>query len=332
MEKLSYEVDPHNRLVIRGRDGKTELPRFRKVLDGRFKIDKNNRLTYHVKAPIPEEIKSPHQVKLKGEWSLDKNHNLVFTLDKWKRQTFGDQLTLRGQIIEVNKNSLLFALTTRDKENVHSIYALRLEGSWRADKNNRLAFRVRREPGEYDILTFYGIWKTGKNYQVIYQYRKEQLKRKLKKIHTLTFKGYWKIKDRARISYVIDRDIGSVFDFKTSLGIFRDNYIKYELGIGAKPVKRVVTFFGEWKIKKNSGLVFEVRQEDKKVQAIIFGAQARLARKNEISFKLRNELNREIGAELELSHRILKGDGRAFLRALKSRQEFTILAGAGWGW
>ena len=48
MQKIRYEIDPHNRLVRR-------LPRFRKVIDGKFKIDKKNTLIYHVKAPVPRD-------------------------------------------------------------------------------------------------------------------------------------------------------------------------------------------------------------------------------------------------------------------------------------
>jgi hypothetical protein len=336
MEKVRYEVDPHNRLVIKKTGRKTRLPRFRRVLDGRFKVARDNTLTYHIKAPIPDDIRAPHQVKLRGKWSLTKNHDLRLTLDKWRRQTFGDQLTLQGDIIDVNKNSLLFALTTRTKDGAQSIYALKLQGSWQADRNNRLTFRVKKGKGEYDILAFDGAWEIGKNYQVVYKYEKTQLITKQKKIHTLIFKGHWDIKDKARISYVIDRNTNSVFNFKTSLGIFKDNYIKYELGIGLsrkpKPVKRTITLFGAWKIKKTLGLIFEVEYENKRVHAIVFGAKAKLTDKDTVLFNLKNNLNREIGAELELSHKILKGDGQAFLRLLKSKRESAILVGAGWGW
>ncbi len=337
MEKVRYEVDPHNRLVIKKTGKKAKLPRFRRVLDGRFKVAKDNTLTYHIKAPVPEDIKAPYQVKLRGKWSLTKNHDLRLTLDKWRRQTFGDQLTLQGDIIDVKKNSLLFALTTRTKDGAQSIYALKLQGSWQADKNNRLTFRVKKGKGEYDILAFDGAWEIGKNYQVVYKYEKTQLITKQKKIHTLIFKGHWDIKDKARISYVIDRNTNSVFNFKTSLGIFKDDYIKYELGIGLsrepKSIKRTITLFGTWKIKKNVGLIFEVEYENKKIHTIVFGAKAKLTAKDTILFKLRNNLNRKIGAELKLSHKILKGDGQAFLRLLKSRREFAVLAGAGWwGW
>ena len=336
MQKLRYEIDPHNRLIVSEAGRKAPLSRFRKVLDGRFKVDKNNILSYHIKAPVPRDVNIPHQVKLKGKWSLTGNHDLRLTLDKWGRQTFGDRLTLQGDIIDVNKNSILFAVTTWTKEGIQSTYALKFQGSWQADKNNRLTFRARKEEGKHDILTLSGIWKINKNHQIIYQYEKAQLIRKLKKIHTLTFKGYWDIRDKTRISYIIDRNTKSVFNFRTGLGLFRDDYIKYEVGIGlsqrAKLVKQRITLFGKWKIKKNTGLIFEVEYEDRKVHAIVFGAEARLTDKDTVLFRLRNDLNKDISASLKLSHKILKGEGEVFIRGLKSKRESAIFAGSARRW
>lgn len=332
MEKLKYEFDPHNRLTVK----KSSLRGIRKVLDGQFKISGHNTLTYHVKSPVPYDIKAPHQVKLRGTWSLTEDHQLRLTLDKWRRYTFGDQLTLQGEILDVQKNSLLFAITTRTKDDMPSAYILELSGSWQADEHNRLTFRANKERGASDPLTFEGAWQIDENYQIIYSYQKEQLTRKSKETHTLVFKGRWDIKDKARLSFVLDADSDSRFDFNTTLGIFKDNYIKYELGIGLsrkkQPVKRTITLFGKWKIKKTIGLVFEVEQEEGKIQTIVFGAEAKLTDKDTVSFNLRNRLNKEIGAELELSHDIFDGDGQAFLRLLKSKQESAILAGVGWRW
>jgi hypothetical protein len=335
-ERVHYEIDPHNRLVISQTDKKTKLPRFRQVLTGRFKTDKNNSLGYLIKAPVPRELGIPHQVRLRGQWALTKDHNLQFTLNKWGRQTLGDKLTLQGTILDVHKNSLLFAVTTRTKKDTQSIYILKLQGMWQADKNNRLIFRIKRGKGRYDNLIFTGAWEINKHHQIIYRYQKQELLTKQKRIHTLTFKGYWDIKDKTRISYVLDRTTDSSFTFKTSLGIFKADYIKYEVGIGVfgkqKPVKRTVTLFGKWKIKKGIGLTFEVEYENKKLHAIVFGAKAKLTSKDRISFRLRNELNKDIGGELKLSHKILKGDGQAFLRFLKSKEETAILIGAGFRW
>ncbi|MDD4953931.1 MAG: hypothetical protein PHG40_03380 [Candidatus Omnitrophica bacterium] len=326
MQKIKYDFDPHNRLVA----ASDALLGVRKVIDGQFKIDAKNNLVYHLKSPLPEGPKAPHQIKLKGEWSLTKDHQLCLALDKWRRQTFGDQVTIQGQILEARENSLLFAVTTRTKDGKSSLYTLELAGSWQADERNRLTFKVDKGGDDFDALTFEGAWQIDKNYQIIYEYRSK------KGIHTLAFKGFWDIKDRTRLSYAIEGDTDSIFDFKTSAGIFRDGYIKYELGIGLarkkRPVRRVITFFGKWKLKKGAGLVFEVEQEEGRPQAIVFGAEAKLTGKGSVSFNLRNSLNKKIGAELELSRDIFKEDGQAFLRLLKSEQERAIVAGAGWRW
>ena len=336
MAKIRYEVDPHNRLVLDESGGKSELRKFRKVIDGRFKINGKNELSYHIKSPAADES-IPHQLKLRGKWSLTDNHDLQLTLDKQGRETFGDKVTLHGRILDVKANSLLFAITTKTKDNIRSTYVLNLGGSWKADRNNRLSFHIKREMGEHDILTFNGTWEINRNHRIVYRYEKAKFVRKKKKTHTLTFKGHWDIKKRLRLSYLLEGRTDSVFEFRTSAGIFKKGYIKYTLGIGlanrVNPVRRIVTLYGSWKLKRNVGLLFEVKYENKKLHAIVFGAEARLTSRDTISFRLKNDIgNKNIGATLKLSHRILKGDGQAFLRLLKSKREFAIYAGAGWRW
>lgn len=335
-ERVRYEIDPHNRLVVAETGKKTGVHRFRQVLTGYFKTDKNNSLSYHVKAPTPQGARIPHQVKLSGKWSLTDDHNLQLTLNKWGRQTLGNKLTLQGRVLDIRKNSLLFSLTTKTKENVQSTYILNLAGAWQADKHNRLTFRVKRSRGIHDILTFKGAWEINKQHQIIYKYKKALLIRKQKQVSALVFKGYWDIKDKVRLYYVIDKRSDSVFAFKTGLGIFKDKYIKYKVVIGVldkgKPRTRIITLYGTWKIKKGRGLTFGIEYENKKIHAIVFGAYAKLTPKDKISFKLRNERNKEIGGELELSHKILKGDGEAFLRFLKSKDETAVIVGAGFRW
>ena len=336
MKKVRYEIDPHNRLIIRCSDKKTSLPLFRKVLDGYYKIDKNNKLIYHVKEPLTRDKDTPRQIKLKGKWSLTKNHDLKLTLDNWKRQTYGDQVILKGDIIDVDKNSFSFAVTTRTKENVMSTHMLKLQGSWQADSNNRLTFRAKKQKSHPDTLVLDGVWELSKNHQIIYTYEKKHLLRTKKKLHTLTFKGSWDILDKTRISYVIDRNTNSTFNFRTSLGIFKGNYIKYELGIGlsyrAKPIKRKVALFGKWKIKKNIGLVFEVEYEKGEVYAVVFAVNAKLTDKDTLLVRLKNMIGKDVGVELKLSHKILNGNGTMFFRALKSKRESAIFAGAAKGW
>lgn len=337
MQKARYEVDPHNRLVVAGSGERSDLPRFRKVLDGQFKIDKDNNLSYHVKSPLSEEEDIPHQIKLKGEWSLTDDHNLRLALDKWGRSTFGDQLTLQGDIVDVNENSLLFAVTATTKDNTRSTYCLNLGGSWKADKANRLSFHVRKESGRTDILTFNAAWDINKNRQIVYQYERSSGPRKKPRTHTIIFKGYWDIKERFRISYVLSASSDSAFDFGTSAGVFKEGYIKYEVGLGLagrpRPETRTITLTGKWNLKKDVGLAFEIKYETRKTRAIVFGADLRLTGKDTVSVRLRKGAgSKDLGVSLELSRGIFDGEGEVFLNALASGAESAVYAGAAWRW
>lgn len=329
MQKVRYEIDPYNRLV--------GLTKFRKVLDGKFKTDENNNLTYHIKSPLSGVDNIPNQIKLSGKWSLTDNHELRLTLDKSARKTFGDQITLQGQILDVDESSLLFSVTTTTKENIRSTYVLNIGGSWKADKNNRLTFHIRKEGGKYDILTFTGIWEINKNNQLIYQYEKAELIRKKKQAHTLVFKGYWDIKDRARIAYVLSKDTDSVFIFDINAAVFKEKYIQYETGIRltdrGRKEPRTIKIYGSWSLKKDTGLVFEIEYENGEMKAIVFGADARLTDEDTVLLKLKNDPeNKDMGISLELSRKIFKGDGEAFLKALASKREAAVYAGAAWRW
>ncbi len=82
MQKARYEVDPYNRLVINEDGAGSGLQKFRRVLDGQFKVGEDNHLSYHIKTPLSEDEKIPHQVKLLGDWSLTDNHELRLALNK----------------------------------------------------------------------------------------------------------------------------------------------------------------------------------------------------------------------------------------------------------
>ena len=335
MQKIRYELDPYNRLILKKTGKKSSLLKFRKVLDGRFKLSKNNELTYHVKSPLYE--KTPHQVKLRGKWSLDNNHNLCLTLDKKGRETLGDQITLQGEILDVKKDSFLFAVTTRTKEYKQSFYALDLKGRWTADKFNRLSFHAKKEKGMHDILTLKGAWEINKNHNIVYKYRKAKLTKVKQKTHTLTFKGFWDIKKRMRLHYALSGGTDSVFSFETGAGIFKERYIKYELGVGLsskkEPIKRTVILYGKWKPTKKSELIFQVKYENKKIHDIVFKAEVEVTDRDKIIFKLKNDIgNKDINATLKLSRKILKGSGEVFMQFLKSPRELAFYAGSAWKW
>ena len=212
-----------------------------------------------------------------------------------------------------------------------------LQGSWQADKQNRLTFRLNSTRTNPDILTFAGAWEVGENYEFIYRYQKEGLVRGERTTQTLLFKGHWDIYNKARLAYVLNASTGSLFDFKTSVGVFKDKYIKYEVGIGvgrkrSAALKRVITLFGSWKMEPSSGLVFEVEKSGRAVDSIALSAQAKLSKKDTIIFTLKNNLNRTLGAELGLSRDIIQGDGQAFIKLLASKGEQGVFVGMGRRW
>jgi hypothetical protein len=300
-------------------------------------VDGLNNLFYQVKAPVAAGENIPHQIKLRGEWSLTDRHKLKFTLDKWGRQTLGDQLTLEGEITAADENSLLFAVTTTSKNNVKTIYALELSGVWKADESNRLSFRVRRNAGKDNALTFNGAWELGRNNKLVYRYLSSDLITKKRRVHAIEFNGYWDIKNKYRISYLLGADTESAFDFKAGAGIYGPGYIKYELGIGlsgrVRPVKRTIALFGRWFVKEDTGIIFEMKYADKKTRAIVFGADAKLTGKDTVALRLRSGTDDSaLGVTLELSRKIFKSEGEAFLEALASKRELAIYAGAAWRW
>lgn len=298
LRKVRYEVDPYNRLVIRETGRKSRVQRFRKVLDGKFKIGPKNSLIYHVKAPDRQGPDAPHQVKLRGDWSLTKDHNLQLTLDNRYRQTLGDELTLQGEIAHAEAHSLLFAVTTRNKDSI-STNILKLEGSWQADKRNQVTFRVKKEAAKYDTLTFEGVWELDKKHNIIYSYQK----RRGKGGSTLTFKGRWDIKGPYSLSYSLSDDSG--FELRADAGRLRRDSIKYEIGVGLRPVKRTVVLYGKWTVRRKTGAV---------------------------TFGLKHGLGKGLDMDLVFSRDIWGPDGQAFLKLLKSEKEAAITAGIGRRW
>jgi len=337
MATVKYEVDPYNRLILEKTGKGSELRYFRKVLDGRFKISKHNSLTYHVKSPVGSFRGIPNQIRFKGNWSLDKEHNLVFTLNKWKRQSLGEKLVLKGRIIDVRSNSLIFSLSTVDNDRKIAIYGIELRGIWDSDRSNRLTLSVDKGSALNDILTFKGTWDIDKNYQIVYKYQKKKLKKRKKVVRNLLFRGHWDVVDKHRISYELGKSTGSLFVFRTKYSVFKERYIKYQVAIGSKgkgrPVKRVIMLSGRWRIKKGTGLIFEVEYAGKRTNVISFGAEARLSKNGRLSFKLKDDLlTKDLGINLELSRRILRGDGQAFIRFLAEKENRSVLIGASRRW
>jgi hypothetical protein len=306
-------------------------------MDGRFIMGKRNTLEYRVKSPAGSLDDVPHQVRLKGTWSLTANHDLKLSLDRSSGGASGDSLTITGDIIDVSGSSLLFAVTTKRDDNIRTTYMLEMAGVWQADKYNRLIFRVKRDKLKYDTLVFDAGWEVNKNNEIVYRYERSRSRGGLRTKHLLVMKGRWKIAGNKALIYEMDAKSNSALNLRTSLGIFGSDYMKYELGITlsrrVRPIERVIALFGVWRIKRGSALLFDIECGDGKTYSMSFSAEARLTSRDVIAFKLKDPFSSKgLGLRFELNHALLGGDGSAFLRVLRSRGEASILVGAGFNW
>jgi hypothetical protein len=326
-ESISYEVDRLNRLVISS--GKESgLPAFRSVADGEFKTDKNNTLIYQLR----KSSGLPRQIKLRGKYSLNKNHNLVLSLDNENNRLSGNKLILKTGIINAKSDELAFSLSSKYSYGRQSFHMLRLSGKWQADKYNRLNFQVTKENKAVDLLTFTGSWEINKNNEIIYTCARSYTKNKTSRSNTLILRGYWEIAGKHRLIYVLDNTIGSELDFRVSLGKAQLRSLKYEIGIGKSPRKKPLFIFGEWKINNRLGLIFEIPTGKNTLNNIVFGADCKLTDNYNLNLKLKDGFNRDLGIGLKLSRSILKNQGEVFLKLLKEKREFSIAAGMGFRW
>jgi hypothetical protein len=328
-EQIIFEVDPFNRLVYRKTGKESGVKQFRSVLEGEFQVSQDNLITYRLKNPVSS---GPQQFKLSGNWSLDDNYNLVLTLDKENNQRKGNKLTLQSQLIDARADELTFALSTGDSPAREHFYLLKLTGKWQADKYNRLSFLVSKENSAPDTLTLCTAWEINQQNELVYTYIKTGLKRKDKLTRTLTFKGFWDIAEKKRICYVLNRQIGSAFDFQISAARPAPKGLEYEIGFGASPAKKKFLLFGSWKISEKLGLIFEMPAGGRKIQRIIFGASCRLAKGHLLELKLKNSRQENLGIAVHLARTFLKGLGQAYVQALKDGQELSLVAGVGIKW
>lgn len=325
-ERIIYEVDPHNRLVV-SRPGPSPA-KFRTVLDGIFRIEKFGQLSYHVMKPQDSSI--PQKVNLSGNWSLDADRNLVFTFDKWNEGCYGNKLTIKGEVISAKEGSISFSAAARTPGGKTRIYVLTLEGVWRARKDNFIVFRVERTAGSSDELVFEGGWQV-RNNQILCTYTKRGLARGSGSRHSFILTGYWQISEKNRLVYVVNKRIGSELEFAVSLAQPMPKGLRYEIGIGVTPAKRTVELFGSWKINDSLGVVFEIPYEDGNVRNILFGAAVRSCG-GMIELSLKDRKGRDLEIKGRFSRRIFEGRGEAFAEALRSGREVSIAAGAGFRW
>lgn len=255
MDKVWYEVDPFNRLIVSSPPRRrSRVKKFRRVVQGRFGVDGNNELFYEVNKS--SDIETPQKIKFSGKYSLDKDHDLVITLNKWNNQCEGNRLTLKTKIMDAKSNEIALLVNSKAGENKALTYVMKLYGAWQADKHNRLTFGIERERDNADSLVLSGAWEVNKNNEIVYRRQKES--------QVIIFRGSWDISGRNKISYALDKKINSGFNFKSSLGTLvskgKDTSVQFDVGIGiskAQKLRRKIILSGKWKIAKDKELILE---------------------------------------------------------------------------
>ncbi len=254
MDKVFYEVDPFNRLIVWPANRRSRVKKFRQIAHGRFIADSGNNLFYEVNKSQGLDI--PQKIGFTGKYSLDKNHNLVFTLNKWNNQCEGNRLTLKAKIIDAKSNEIAFLVNSKAGGSKSLSYIMKLYGSWQADKYNKLTFGIERDRSDADSLVLSGAWEINKNNEIVYRYERES--------QAVTFRGSWDISERHRIKYELDKNSNSGFNFRSSLGTLvskgKEKSLAFDIGIGiskAKKLKRRIILSGRWKITRDKELILE---------------------------------------------------------------------------
>lgn len=336
-----YSTDTMNRLIIR-RNRKTL------ITDGRFSIDKNNRLIYWLNAPDPwrRQYSLPPKISFQGNWQLNPNYDLEIILDKARGQSEGDILVLKGELISTDRDTLAFSIKSIDNRGQTHIQLLKLSGSWQADEYNRISFAIKKKISP-DILTLEGIWQINKNQQIVYTYEQTDLKTKTKHIRSLTFSGFWQIDNAKRLTYILEHSTKSQFYFRVQLespNLYpQEGVIKYRLGIGLKglsPSKlirssakgtvptKVISLYGTWKFSRKAGLSFEMDYGSGKLKRIEFGADIYLTKKDEVTLSITNKRKEPLGIFITFTHKFLKRYvAETFLRLKTSEKEKRLEAG-----
>ncbi|MFA4888632.1 MAG: hypothetical protein WC628_03530 [Candidatus Omnitrophota bacterium] len=320
--KYRYSINSDNQLVI-----STGLGRKPILCRGRFSVDKKNSLIYLVNEPPAwRRIYSlPGKIVFFGNWSLDANHDLELRLEQNNAQHRGDLLTLKGNIISVDRGALAFeirqASTGQQPDSQEASFCiLKLSVTWLADTANRLCFIVNKPSP--DIISLRGSWQVNKNQEIVYNYERRDLLRKVKEINTLTFEGFWEINSANRLSYIFKYSPDSKFEFCAFLespSIYpQTGKIKYRIGAGIRESgakEKIISLYGVWKFSRNLGLNFQMDYGKGEVREISFGTEVKFNRANQIVFALNNESGEPLGISLIFTHRFLKAlDAQAFLR------------------
>ncbi|MBN3040237.1 MAG: hypothetical protein JW867_03845 [Candidatus Omnitrophica bacterium] len=320
---LKFSTSDDNALIIRNSKNRSAVKGL-----GRFKPGKDNNLDFvFSEASNWQAVYDfPKKITFKGKWRLNSNHDLVFDVQEKKTKTYS--LVLKGTILDVRKNFLIFQIKSKTKTGEEIFYPLMLKGSWKADKYNRIIFNIEKD-ASLDRLVFKGSWDVNKEQKIEYSYSKTKLKTKTKTLYRLTFNGYWDFSEANRLKFIISRDQSSYFDFKAFIGsknIYpKKGELKFRLGIGTGKSKKnkVVTFYGDWRLQDKKGLSFEVDLGSRGISSISFYFDIRAKTKDSIVLQLKDLENKPLAAVITYKRKMLrKKDLEYFLRLEKNPDHY----------
>jgi len=330
--KYHYSVNPDNRLLVKSSSTKRFL-----AVDGRFGLDKNNQLVYWLNEPVSWRRKYGfgNKIVFKGQWQLNPNYDLEFTLAQNSSQFRNDRLAIKGEIVSCDNDELAFEVATIDKRGLTHIQLLKLSGAWQADELNRISFVVEKKASP-ETLTLQNIWQVNRNQQITFSYEKINLKTKTKISRNLTFQGFWQINSANRLTYILSHSSKSIFDFRAQLespNLYpKEKAIKYRIGIGLREDRpqrvKIISLYGAWKFSRKLGVLFEMEYGRGNIRALKFDANANLSKKDQITLSLLARKGEPLGINLTFRHRFLKKlDAEAFLKLKKLEREAGIEAG-----
>lgn len=323
--KFLPRISKNNQLLVKlPQKNKTKL------LRGQFKIDDKNRLIYLINEPSGwhRKYKISNKIIFEGKWELTSDHDLVLNLKKeegYRKRS----LRLRGVILDLGKEFLLFQIKSKTSGEITRISHLKLKGVFSSDRFNRIIFEVGKKE-KPDILIFRNTWQLNRSKQIIYNYEKLETKTK----HTLTFKGYWQIKDKNRLTYLLEGSNESGFDFHVNLETPNlypaTGKIKYRIGIGLKKRReeKLIVLVGRWKFSRKWGLAFEIDYGDGRLKRIYFSSVLTLTQKDKLIFSLYNRDRKPLEMSITFKrNQLAKKDYEYFLRLKKERKISTLELG-----
>lgn len=337
--KKNYFIDDSNKFILKS-NGKHI------ILEGDYDIDRNNNLIFsHPESALDN---TTSKIKLSGNWQLTDNYDMKLILDadnstNTPADNSPEEIILKGEIVNTNSTEINFAVNYKLKDGRTRTKILKFGGYWRTDENNKLLFSLTTTGTKNNSLEFKSAWEIGENYEIIYKYKKQNLRRKTKIEHSLILKGVWNISQKNKIEFLVDMDSRSTLNFEASFKTAslypKEGELRYEIGIKGAPgenfktIIRNITLFGTWKFSKTLGLGFETTYKDGRKYTMKFSAEINNnhSGKNpltpdEITISILNTHGESLGAEFTVSKNLSKNIA-ASIRLLKSSDERGVYIG-----